>query len=751
MKFILLLLVTIQYSNADISFSADSALSYLKELSAEIGPRTIGSPNEQKALDYCIQKFHEFGLDTAYIMKMERAQSAFTINTNSGIAIGILKGKSERTIIIGGHLDSAAPDVPGAIDNASGTACVIELARILSREELESTVLFCLFGGEEYGTCGSNYFVTTYPNLDSCVLMIQLDMANGSELLMPVIDGKNGNTPIWLVQATYEEAAKLGYSNLKYLTHFFTFLSITPTGGVGSDHLPFLRNNIPAICLSSDLNDPFHTPQDNYENFKPSGLKRSSEIVYSLVHRFDKGVPSTGTQQYYLLQLGNYPFFISYWILYVFMVLSIVTTIIASYKVFKRRAKNAQNIRSRLITLKFLLIALIIQSFVWLSENLVALIKGLRYPWFAYPFGYFILGIIAGFIAIVIVLKFSRKMNLSTDSFHLFLRAIILLMIFTILLFLINVKLAFYPSFALLFLSLAMLANKAWLKIIFWLISPYLMIKLIFSEGYIFLSRTTVLYTNYPIWMSIFIHIIFIIFFSIWFLPFLFGFAAIQVDTQIDFLKLLRKKIATPISLLAFSICLTALIITPSYSDIWQKKIMVNEEINLDTNEGTISLQSSDYLKNVYIKNKELDTTISVWDNKLFLKSYKYERDPWIKIDRKIDTSGDSIKQYDITAFIKLKHRPFKFTLSYTSLDDTIKNVGGPFISRVSHKNIIMHWESFPDTLLVIPIHFTISGGSKIKETVEANFTQLIDTIYIKSELTNVSTNTKFTQSTIIN
>ena len=289
-RFLFLLLTVNSIFYAQTPFSTDSALSYLKTLSVSIGARPMGSANERKAMEFAIGKFREFDLTEAYLMRMETARNEATgtiTNANSGIAVGVLRGRTNRIIVIGGHIDSASPLIPGANDNGSGSAAVIELARVLVKERLQSTVVFCLFGGEETGLTGSEFFVDNFPQIDSVALMFQVDMANGSDDLIPTIHGRSGNTPVWLVKAAYEEFERLGYSGLNYPTHFFAAMNIFPGGGVSSDHKPFLELNIPAIDFTSDINDPIHTQQDDIEHFKPGGLKRSGDLVYALIHQFD--------------------------------------------------------------------------------------------------------------------------------------------------------------------------------------------------------------------------------------------------------------------------------------------------------------------------------------------------------------------------------------------------------------------------------------------------------------------------------
>ena len=100
----------------------------------------MGSPAEQHALQFAVGKFKEYGCDTAFVMSMTYTPS---VNTNSGIAIGIKHGNTKRIIVVGGHIDSEGPEVPGADDDGSGSATVIELARVFGKRQTQSTLVFC--------------------------------------------------------------------------------------------------------------------------------------------------------------------------------------------------------------------------------------------------------------------------------------------------------------------------------------------------------------------------------------------------------------------------------------------------------------------------------------------------------------------------------------------------------------------------------------------------------------------------------
>lgn len=756
MKHFLFLLFALQsILSAQTTFSPDSALSYLKTLSVTIGARPMGSPNERKAMEFGLAKFREFGLNEAYLMNMSVAKSDMThslINTNSGIAVGVLRGKTNRIIVIGGHIDSAGPDIPGTNDDGSGAASVIELARVLSKEQLQSTIVFCLFGGEEAGLCGSSYFVQNFPQLDSVVLMLELDMANGSKELIPTMDTESGSAPIWLVKAAYEEFGKLGYSGLHYFTHFFTAMSMMPGGGVSSDEEPFILKNIPAIDFTSDINDPIHTPQDDFEHFKPEGLKRSGDLAYKLVHRFDNGVPEEKTANYYLWQIGECAFFFPLWQLSAFIIISIILAIYALIIVRKRRTEIDRKNRPRIPALKLFLLALVIQACVWVSDNLVVLIKGIRYPWTANPEGYFILGFFAALVGIIFSIKLVPKMNLSRDPYRWFLRSVVFLIIFISLMSLVNVKVTIYPSIALFFLSLAILAYKSWMKLLFWIVSPYFMFRLIFSEGYIFMCRMTAFQSTQPLWTYLILHIFFILFFALWSFPFLLGFAATYFDSKIDllWLKRWRTRLCLIIITTAFVACVISLAFIPSYSDIWRQNIIIDQSADLKTGECKIFLRSNEYLKNINVHFEGKDTSISSWNRELLLKEFKYDGEPWVQVERKLTTYSDSIATFDIITKVHFKYRPEKFSLSYKSNKNTIKDVSGSFAYNITKHGVSMRWGSFPDTSLVIPISFKTAKADSVFEIVEAKFTELIEPVRIERELTNITPRTTLKRTEVL-
>lgn len=733
-----------QIPSAQTPFSQDSAWAYLHVLAGDIGPRPMGSPNEHAAMKFALRKFREFGLQETFILPMrhtEAVNGGGILNTNSGTAVGILKGKTKRTIVIGGHIDSAGPDIPGANDDGSGSATVIELARVLSQRENESTIVFALFGGEEQGLRGSRRFVLDFDRMDDVALMFQIDMTNGSEWLLPLVDAGEKTAPEWLVKASYEEFGTLGYSGLSFPTHFYAFLTSTPGGGIGSDHEPFLEQGIPAIDFTSDVTDPIHTPQDNLENFIPSGLKRSGDLIYRLVERFDGGVPQESSGSYYLFQIGSLLIFFPLWSLYLFIAVAFV---LAGYAVMQtRKARVPEEPRWKIPGLKLFLLMILIQTFVWLSENVVGIIKGNRYPWLASFEGYFLLGFLAAGLGIWVALQLVPRMEFSRDPYRYALKSILFLAVLALVMLLASPKLALSAAMGLFFLSLAFIVDSWYLKVIFWIISPHFMFRLIFSEGFGLLARSIPMIPLEGLLSSILLHVFYILFFSWWAFPFLLGFAVIRFQKPESFAILsLFKKPAGGIAWFAlFAVCVIYLALQPTYSPEWKQQITVQQEMDQTSGKATIDLVSTDYLGGATVHRDGMDTLLTGHDRRVRLMEVEAGND-WITVERTVEASGGPNTTFTMLMKFHFHHRPYNFNVTYRGGVSIPEDVNTPFEWLPEGKSLRLQWYSFPDSVLVVPLTMTVVGADSLTESISATFVQPLVPVTVEKDDAFVSNRT---------
>ena len=716
-----------QSGRAQSPFSQDSAAAYLRVISVVIGPRTMGSPAERTAMEYGVQKFEEFGIRDVSIMEMSTSadETGHPVNTRSGAVVAVLPGRSERAIVLGGHIDTAGPEVPGTNDDGSGAATVIELARVLSKRPNNSTIVFCLFGGEEQGLRGSEYFVDHYAALDKVALMIQLDMANGSEWLIPMVDVHSHSAPEWLVRAAYEEFDKLGYKGLSFPTHFSTLDVAFGSGGAGSDHESFLNKDIPAIDFTSDVSDPIHTPRDNFENFDPRGLKRSGDLTYKLVERFDDGVPPEKRGAYYLVQPGTFPLMIPSVFVEIILLASVIFGWTAVSLARRRRIEVAFDARPVVPGLKLFLLSLIIQLCVWIAPPLVGFIKGDRFGWFQDGSGYFLLGFFASLIGIWLSLQLSRRLKLSRDPYRFLFRAVFS---FTFLVLLFRFtgtrNLALYPALGLMFAAAASLVPNPAAKILLWLISPYWMFRLFFSEAFSLFSRSLV--ASIPDGTTNFLFSVFLIlFFSLWSYPFLLTFASIALDAPAIAwaISVFRRRSGIAAAGTLFVGCVAWLALQPTFSGRWNRIVRVEQQVDGVTGKGTATVRSSHYLGGVRIRGLGIDTMAQGRILEFPLGSTAISGEPWVMVDRTIaPVTSDSGVAVDITLLLHMKYRPYTLHVGYSAPGSIISDVASPLTISASDHVVSLDWYSFPDTSLYIPLHFALSRSDSVIESIEATF-----------------------------
>jgi len=196
--------------------------------------------------------------------------------------LAYLPGKTDEYVIIGAHydhlgrgnFDSLAPSQigqihPGADDNASGTAGVLELARLLAPQKgrLRRGILFANFAGEELGLLGSAAWVKdpTRP-LEKAVAMLNMDMIGRIKDQKVYIGGVGtGST---LKGAVEQAQANSGFK-----------IEYSPGGYSSSDHTSFVAKKIPVLFFFSGLHSDYHKPSDTWEKIDPVAATRLLEVV----------------------------------------------------------------------------------------------------------------------------------------------------------------------------------------------------------------------------------------------------------------------------------------------------------------------------------------------------------------------------------------------------------------------------------------------------------------------------------------
>ncbi len=194
--------------------------------------------------------------------------------------------KKDEIVVVGAHYDhlgmgggnsldrSGQPRIhPGADDNASGTAALLELARVFSarRAALSRSILFISFAAEEEGTLGSLQF-TKNPTVPAGALtaMVNLDMIGRLREEKLDLQGL-GTSPAWkpLVEKSNEDA------KLK--------LSLQQGGFGPSDHGPFYAAKMPVLFAFTGAHPDYHKPEDTADKIDAGGIARVVSFIAPVI------------------------------------------------------------------------------------------------------------------------------------------------------------------------------------------------------------------------------------------------------------------------------------------------------------------------------------------------------------------------------------------------------------------------------------------------------------------------------------
>jgi len=284
-KFVTLLLLAFAIddcrSEDDITVEESrKTLSYLA--SDEMEGRKPGNPGNFIAVSFIKKEFESYGLEThlqkfTYTFRWRVGLIRWrTIEIETMNVIGVLKGTSDKHVVIGAHMDHLGLDgdgdaYNGADDNASGTTAVLELAEAFGKSDTKpkDTIVFIAFNAEELGLLGSKHYVSDpLLPLDDCKLMINLDMVG--RLRGTTVTAQGGNLSRSVTQLVDK------------LDDDYPFdVNITAAGN-RSDHAPFNWNGVPVLFFHTGTHPQYHRTTDDSDLINYEGLVNIAKFVKDL-------------------------------------------------------------------------------------------------------------------------------------------------------------------------------------------------------------------------------------------------------------------------------------------------------------------------------------------------------------------------------------------------------------------------------------------------------------------------------------
>ena len=192
--------------------------------------------------------------------------------------VGIIEGSDPQLkneyLIIGAHLDHVGKQAdeilfPGANDNASGSAAVLEIAKVYAQNKIKPkrSIIFVLFTGEEQGMVGSEFFVNHLPvPVEKVIAMFNLDcIAYGDSIQI----GNGKSSP------------KLWYL-AKQTDSLYTKMMVEQTwGGGGADATPFHKKSIPCLYfVTTNSYEHLHYMTDTYRTLNTVLFEKITKLAY---------------------------------------------------------------------------------------------------------------------------------------------------------------------------------------------------------------------------------------------------------------------------------------------------------------------------------------------------------------------------------------------------------------------------------------------------------------------------------------
>lgn len=262
--------------------------------SHEMEGRLNSSSGYRRAADYCAQFFASIGIEPGWTGAEKKPVFFQPVQEGKIDCVNViarLAGSDSQLrneyITLGAHLDHIGKtrlgkQYPGANDNASGCAVVLEVAKLLADNPPKRSIIFVLFTAEEFGHIGSQHFVKNPPvPLDRLLMNINLDQIGSRHRDYP---GLFAFGP--LSQRTpFESAGKSVFGTWVLLEDIQDHLPAVRE----SDTWSFLEARKPAMIVSSGGFPEHHTLQDSVALMDFDHLTRATSVIISYVRELAGG------------------------------------------------------------------------------------------------------------------------------------------------------------------------------------------------------------------------------------------------------------------------------------------------------------------------------------------------------------------------------------------------------------------------------------------------------------------------------
>jgi hypothetical protein len=288
--------------------------------SQELGGRYPGTSGDTLASEFIADKLRKLkfkpivkekknkGFYQDFTYGRKKADTTQTEQRTTHNIMAVLPGKDKRLkheyIVVGSHYDhlgmggqgsgSRRPDTlgvhPGADDNASGDAIVLQLARHFKKVRSPRSIIFAFFGAEEQGLVGSKQFLEWMKHSDgrrknlpdsinAIVAMVNLDMVGRMRDHALSVSGTGTSSTFKSMAESIAERQNL-------------HVTCIPDGYGPSDQASFVAADIPVLFLTTGGHTEYHTPADVPSTLNYDGMQQTLDYTQELISQL-ASMPTT--------------------------------------------------------------------------------------------------------------------------------------------------------------------------------------------------------------------------------------------------------------------------------------------------------------------------------------------------------------------------------------------------------------------------------------------------------------------------
>lgn len=282
-------------STKEASFDEKALVNHVKILASDsLEGRGFGTEGNRKAQAYVANQFKKLGIahvfENGYKQPFEHTLRDSTKLEGANVA-AMIKGKTEKVIVITGHIDHLGirndKIYNGADDDASGTAALLAIAEYFRDKPTNHTLVLAAVDAEEIGSPGCQYLVDNFPlEKENIVLNVNMDMIAHNDSMELWASG------LYHYPQLKDPLTKIESPITLLFGHDDPSDEQLDDWTFSSDHRIFHESKIPFIYFGVEDHPDYHQPSDVFENINQEFYVLAVKLIIQAIENYDSSLMS---------------------------------------------------------------------------------------------------------------------------------------------------------------------------------------------------------------------------------------------------------------------------------------------------------------------------------------------------------------------------------------------------------------------------------------------------------------------------